>query len=336
MRWKSLEKPKRLDYDKDTLSPTFGKFFAEPFERGYAVTIGNSLRRILLSSIQAAAVTSVKIEGVLHEFSSIPGVAEDTTDIVLNLKQLRLKMEGEGPKKVRLTVSGEREVTARDIQTDATIEIINPDLHIATLTDRSAKLEMELEIDTGRGYVSAERNKRDDLAVGAIPMDSLFSPVTRVRIATEAARVGQVTDYDRLVLEIWTDGRMHPEDALAHSAKLLKDHLQIFINFEEEPEEELSERDQERDKMRDLLTRSVDELELSVRSSNCLKNANIKTIGDLVTKNEAEMLKYRNFGRKSLNEIKEIIVEMGLGLGMTPEMIGQMREPETTGKTKKK
>jgi DNA-directed RNA polymerase subunit alpha len=236
-------------------------------------------------------------------------------------------MEGEGPKTLRLSVSGDREVTARDIKTDGNVEIVNPDLHIATLTERDAKLEMELEIDHGRGYVSADRNKRDDLPVGSIPVDSLFSPVTRVRIDSENTRVGQMTDYDKLIMEIWTDGRIKPEDALAHAAKLLKDHLQIFINFEEEPEAQLIERDDERDKIKDLLSRSVDELELSVRSSNCLKNANIKTIGDLVVKSEAEMLKYRNFGRKSLNEIKEIISEMGLGLGMTPEAINALREP---------
>jgi DNA-directed RNA polymerase subunit alpha len=327
MRFKSLEKPKRLDYDKASLSPTYGKFYAEPFERGYAITIGNSLRRILLSSIEAAAVTVVRIEGVLHEFASIPGVAEDTTDIILNIKQLKLKMEGDGPKTIRLSVSGDREVTAKDIKTDGTIEIINPDLHIATLTERDAKLEIEMEVDHGRGYVSADRNKRDDLPVGSIPVDSLFSPVTRVRIDSENTRVGQMTDYDKLILEMWTDGRIQPEDALAHAAKLLKDHLQIFINFEEEPEAALGERDDDRDKLKDLLSRSVDELELSVRSSNCLKNANIKTIGDLVVKNEAEMLKYRNFGRKSLNEIKEIITEMGLGLGMTPEALNALREP---------
>jgi DNA-directed RNA polymerase subunit alpha len=327
MRFKSLEKPKRLDYDKETLSGTYGKFYAEPFERGYAITIGNSLRRILLSSIESAAVTVVRIDGVLHEFASIPGVAEDTTDIILNIKQLKLKMEGEGPKTIRLSVSGDREVTAKDIQADPSIEIVNPDLHIATLTERDAKLEIEMEVDHGRGYVSAERNKRDDLPIGSIPVDSLFSPVTRVRIDSENTRVGQMTDYDKLIMEIWTDGRIKPEDALAHAAKLLKDHLQIFINFEEEPEVALVERDDERDKIKDLLSRSVDELELSVRSSNCLKNANIKTIGDLVVKSEAEMLKYRNFGRKSLNEIKEIISEMGLSLGMTPEAINALREP---------
>lgn len=316
MKWKSLEKPKRLDYERETLTSTYGKFFAEPFERGYAITIGNSLRRILLSSIQAAAVTNVKIEGVLHEFATMPGVVEDVADIILNVKQLKLKMEGEGPVKIRLNVTGDREVTARDIQTDGNIEIINPDLHIATLTERNAKLEIEMDVDSGRGYVGADRNKRDDQPVGVIPVDALFSPVTRVKVDSENTRVGQMTDYDRMILEIWTDGRIKPEDALAHAAKLLKDHLQIFINFEEEPEEELVEMDEETDQLKDLLSRSVDELELSVRSSNCLKNANIKTIGDLVQKSEAEMLKYRNFGRKSLNEIKEIITEMGLSLGM--------------------
>lgn len=332
MRWKSLEKPKRLDYEKATLTPTYGKFFAEPFERGYAVTIGNSLRRILLSSIQAAAVTSVRIEGVLHEFASIPGVQEDVTDIILNIKQLKLRMEGDGPKTIRLEVSGDREVTARDIKADASIEVINPDLHLATLTERDAKLEIEMEVDSGRGYVSAEKNKREDLPVGSIPVDSLFSPVTRVRIDSENTRVGQMTDYDKLILEIWTDGRIKPEDALAHAAKLLKDHLQIFINFEEEPEEEVMAVSDEKDKLRDLLGRSVDELELSVRSSNCLKNANIKSIGDLVQKSEAEMLKYRNFGRKSLNEIKEIISEMGLELGMTPEALSALQPDRARAK----
>jgi DNA-directed RNA polymerase subunit alpha len=336
MKWKNLEKPKRLDCDRETLSATYGKFFAEPFERGYAVTIGNSLRRILLSSIQAAAVTSVKIEGVLHEFSAVAGVAEDTTNIILNLKQLKLKLNGEGPRKIRLEASGDREVTARDIVADPEVEILNPDLHIATLTERDAKLEMEIEVDSGRGYVSAERNKREDMPVGVIPVDSLFSPVTRVKVDTENTRVGQMTDYDKLILEIWTDGRFKPEDALAHAAKILKDLCQIFINFEEEPEEAAGEAEQEGDKLKELLTRSVDELELSVRSSNCLKNANIRTIGDLIQKSESEMLKYRNFGRKSLNEIKEIITEMGLSLGMKIDGAAAAGEAEVASKGKKK
>jgi DNA-directed RNA polymerase subunit alpha len=319
MKWKALEKPKRLDYERETLTETYGKFYAEPFERGYAISVGNSLRRVMLSSIQAAAVTSVKIEGVLHEFSSVPGVVEDTTDIILNVKQLKFKMAVDGPKKMRLNVSGDREVTAKDIVADADIEILNPELHIATLSERDAKLEMEIEVDNGRGYNTADKNKREDQTVGSIPVDSLYSPVTRVKLATENTRVGQMTDYEKLIMEIWTDGRIKPEDALAHAAKILKDHLQIFINFEEEPEESISEVDAERDRMRDLMVRSVDELELSVRSSNCLKNANIKGIGELVQKSESEMLKYRNFGRKSLNEIKEILTEMGLGLGMKIE-----------------
>ena len=328
MRIASLEKPKRLDYERDTLTETYGKFYAEPFERGYAITIGNSLRRILLSSIQAAAVTSIRVDGVMHEFSSIDGVVEDTTDIILNLKQLRLKMEDDGPRTIHLNVTGDKAVTAADIQTDGVVEVVNADLHIATLSERNTKLEIEMEVNVGRGYVPAERNKRDDMPVGTIPVDSLFSPVTRVKISSEDTRVGQMTDYDRLVMEIWTDGRIKPEDALAHASKILKDHLSIFINFEEEPEEELVEVDEEKDKLKDLLGRSVDELELSVRSSNCLKNANIKTIGDLVQKNEAEMLKYRNFGRKSLNEIKEIITEMGLGLGMNLDEMMSAREEE--------
>jgi len=316
MRWKSLVKPERLEYDKETLTPTYGKFVAEPFERGFGVTIGNSLRRILLSSIQAAAVTSVKIVGAVHEFSSLPGVVEDTTDIILNLKELKLKLHEEGPKTLHLNVSGEREVTAADIQADSAVEIINPGLHLATLSDRDAKLEMEIEIDFGRGYVMANKYRREDQPIGTIPVDSVFTPVTKVKIETENTRVGQITDYDKLIVEIWTDGRISPEDALGHSAKILKDNMTIFINFEEEPEEVVEEVDEEKERLKELLARSVEEMELSVRSGNCLKTASIKTIGDLVYKTEAEMLRYRNFGRKSLNEIKEILSEMGLSLGM--------------------
>ncbi len=316
MRWKSLVKPERLEYDKDSLTPTYGKFVAEPFERGFGVTIGNSLRRILLSSIQAAAVTSVRISGAVHEYSALPGVVEDTTDIVLNLKELKLKMHEDGPKTLRLNVSGEREVTAADIQTDGTVEIINPGLHLATLSDRDAKLEMEIEVDFGRGYVMANKYRHEDQPIGTIPVDAIFTPVTKVKLGTENTRVGQITDYDKLVVEIWTDGRISPEDALGHAAKLLKDHMTIFINFEEEPEEVVEEVDEEQERLRELLSRSVEEMELSVRSGNCLKTASIKSIGDLVRKSEAEMLRYRNFGRKSLNEIKEILSEMGLSLGM--------------------
>jgi DNA-directed RNA polymerase subunit alpha len=316
MRWKSLVKPERLEYDKETLTPTYGKFVAEPFERGFGITIGNSLRRILLSSIQAAAVTSVKIAGAVHEFSSLPGVVEDTTDIILNLKELKLKVHEEGTKVLHLNVSGEREVTAADIQPDAGVEVINPGLHLATLSDRDAKLEMEIEVDFGRGYVMANKYRREDQAIGTIPVDAVFTPVTKVKIETENTRVGQITDYDKLIIEIWTDGRISPEDALGHSAKILKDHTTIFINFEEEPEEVAEVVDEEQERLKELMARSVEEMELSVRSGNCLKTASIKTIGDLVHKTEAEMLRYRNFGRKSLNEIKEILAEMGLSLGM--------------------
>jgi DNA-directed RNA polymerase subunit alpha len=322
-------KPERLEYDKDTLTPTYGKFVAEPFERGFGVTIGNSLRRILLSSIQAAAVTAVRINGAVHEYSSLPGVVEDTTDIILNLKELKLKMHEDGPKTLRLNVSGEREVTAADIQTDGTVEIINPGLHIATLSDRDAKLEMEIEADFGRGYVMANKYRREDQPIGMIPVDAIFTPVIKVKLETENTRVGQITDYDKLIVEIWTDGRISPEDALGHSAKILKDHMTIFINFEEEPEEVVEEVDEEQERLKELLARSVEEMELSVRSGNCLKTASIKTIGDLVRKTEAEMLRYRNFGRKSLNEIKEILSEMGLSLGMDLKFVDN---PDSAGK----
>jgi DNA-directed RNA polymerase subunit alpha len=316
MKLKSLVKPERLDYDKETLTGNYGKFVAEPFERGFGITIGNSLRRILLSSIQGAAITAVRIAGAVHEYASLPGVVEDTMDIILNLKELKVKLHEDGPKMVRLTAAGEREVTAADIQTDSAVEILNPELHIATLSDRDAKLELEIEIDTGRGYVVANKNRREDQPLGTMPVDAVFTPVSQVKIATENTRVGQMTDYDRLLIEIWTDGRISPEDALGHAAKILKDNMTIFINFEEEPEEVVEEVDEEKERLKELLLRSVEEMELSVRSSNCLKTANIKTIGDLVQKSETEMLRYRNFGRKSLNEIKEILSEMGLSLGM--------------------
>jgi DNA-directed RNA polymerase subunit alpha len=329
MKWKSLVKPERLECDRETLTEKYGKFVAEPFERGFAITIGNSLRRILLSSIQAAAVTSVRIKGAVHEYSPLPGVIEDTTDIILNLKQLKLKLHEDGPKILRINATGEREVTAADIQPDSAVEIVNPDMHIATLNDRDANLEMEIEVNFGRGYVDASRNRREDQPLGTIPMDSIFTPVTMVKIGAENTRVGQMTDYDKLIMEIWTDGRIRPDDALAHAAKILKDHMPIFINFEEEPMEEVEEVDEEKEKLKELLNRSVEEMELSVRSSNCLKTANIKQIGELVQKTESEMLRYRNFGRKSLNEIKEILAEMGLSLGMdlttvqTPEAVGK-------------
>ena len=326
MKWKSLVKPDRLDYDRETLTPRYGKFVAEPFERGFGVTIGNSLRRILLSSIQAAAVTAVRINGAVHEYASLPGVVEDTMDIILNLKELKLKLHEDGTKILRLSAAGEREVTAADIQPDSAVEILNPDLHIATLSDRDAKLELEIEVEFGRGYVEAGKLKREDHPIHTMPVDAVFTPVSNVKVGTENTRVGQITDYDKLVLEIWTDGRISPEDALGHAAKILKDHTAIFINFEEEPEEQVEEVDEEQERLRELLGRSVEEMELSVRSSNCLKTANIKTIRDLVTKSENEMLRSRNFGRKSLNEILEILAEMGLALGMD---VGEPEKTET-------
>lgn len=313
--------PKFLDYEKGSLSTTYGKFIAEPFERGYGQSIGNSLRRILLSSIPGAAVSSVKFEGVPHEFSTMPGVLEDATDILLNLKELKIKLYSPGPKTLRLSVKGERNVVAADIQVDADVEILNPQLHLATLTEADASLEAEIEIVEGRGYVPADRNKREGQPIGVIPMDSIFTPVTQVKYTVESARIGQMTDYDKLILEIWTDGRIRPEDALAQSAKILRDSLQIFINFEEEPGQADDSMSEEEERLKELLNESVEELELSVRSANCLKTANIKTIGDLVRKTESDMLKYKNFGRKSLNEIKEILVGMGLSFGMDVDAI---------------
>ncbi|MCE5301029.1 MAG: DNA-directed RNA polymerase subunit alpha [Spirochaetia bacterium] len=315
MKWKNLQKPKKLD--KEELSEKFGRFVCEPFERGYAIAIGNALRRILLSSIPGAAITSVRIEGVQHEFATIKGVMEDVSEIILNLKQLNLVFEGDTPKKIYLEAGGEREVTAADITKDAEIKILNPELHIATLTSREAKISMEMEIDVGRGYVTADKNKRADMPIGTIPMDSIFTPVTNVKLEVENTRVGQITDYDKLILEITTDGRISAEASLTQASLILREYLNIFISQEGTVEDIKEEKiDEEKEKLKNMLSKSVEELELSVRSSNCLKNANIKSIADLVTKSEVDMLKYRNFGRKSLNEIKEVLVEMGLGLGM--------------------
>jgi len=315
IRTKDFQIPKKLEVDTETLSSTYGKFFAEPFERGFGTTIGNSIRRILLSSIAGAAVTYIKIEGVLHEFSTIPGVKEDVTDIVLNIKNLRFKLHTDRPKTVRLRKKGPGEAKAKDIIHDADVEVLNPELHIATL-DKEANLDIEMMIRIGSGYVPAERNKEEGMPIGVIPVDSIFTPVKRVNFTVENARVGRITDYDKLIMEIWTDGGVKPEDALAYAAKILKDHLTIFINFDEsiEPVQEQLE-DKKSDFNKNLL-RGVHELELSVRAANCLKNANIKSIGDLVQRSEAEMLRTKNFGRKSLNEIKEILAEMGLSLGM--------------------
>jgi len=314
--WKDLIRPKRLEVEKETLTPTYGKFTAEPFERGFGITIGNSLRRILLSSLQGGAITSLKIDGVLHEFSTIPGTKEDITEIILNLKEVRLKLHTEGPKTIRVKADGPKVLKAGDILTGDAVEILNPDHYIATLS-RDGKLSMEMVVKMGRGYVPAERNKEEGQPIGTIPMDAIFSPIKKVNYTVTNARVGQITDYDKLILEVWTDGSLNPEEAVAHSAKILKDQLSIFITFEEE-EEEMSypEDEEEKEAFNENLLRSVDELELSVRSANCLKHANIKLIGDLVQKTEAEILATKNFGRKSLNEIKEILTEMGLSLGM--------------------
>jgi DNA-directed RNA polymerase subunit alpha len=320
-------KPKRLEADEKSLTQTYGKFVGEPFERGYGTTIGNSLRRILLSSLYGAAITAVRIRGILHEFSTLPGVTEDVTDIVLNLKEVRVKLLDVPSDTIRLSVKGERNVTAADIVTGPRVEILNPDQHIATLS-KDANLEMEMVVKRGRGYVSAEHNKEEGDPVGTIPLDAIFSPVLKVNFNVTNARVGQRTDYDRLVMEVWTDGSVKPEDAVAYAARILQDQLTIFINFEEEAEiaEPLEEAIE--GKVNENLFRPVDELELSVRSANCLQNADIKFIGELVQRSEQEMLKTKNFGRKSLNEIREILHEMGLGFGMRLESFPNREELE--------
>jgi len=301
--------------DLETLSPIYGHFNAQPFERGFGTTIGNALRRVLLSSIEGAAITAVKIEGVLHEFTPIPNVTEDATNIIMNLKQVPLKLNVDHIKTIYLEVEQAGEVKSAGITQDPDVEILDPNVHIATVGE-GGKLKIEMRVRNGRGYVSADENFEEDLPIGYIPLDSVHSPIKRVNYAVEAARLGQTTDYDRLVLDVWTNGCIRPQDAVAQAAKIVKDHMYIFINFEEQPEEEEEEVDRDAERMFDNLKRSVEELELSVRSYNCLKNADIKTIADLVQKTEAEMLKTKNFGRKSLNEIKEILSEMGLSFGM--------------------
>jgi DNA-directed RNA polymerase subunit alpha len=324
--FKGFQKPKRLVANTETLTERYGMFTAQPFQRGFGTTIGNSLRRVLLSSIEGAAITAVRIEGVEHEFSPIPGVVEDATDIILNLKQIPFKLMGEGIKTVRLVSDRSGEVLSGQIQTDQDVEVLDRNLHVATVSE-GGKLAVEMRLKTGRGYVSADKNFDEDLALGYIPIDSVHSPVRKVNFNVEAARLGQMTDYDKLTLEVWTNGAISPQDAIGYAAKLLKDHMSIFINFEEVPEsaEEVSERGI--DKMSEQLNRSVEELELSVRSYNCLKNANIQTIGELVQKSEAEMLRTKNFGRKSLNEIKEILAGMGLSLGMRMDAHGRLVAP---------
>jgi DNA-directed RNA polymerase subunit alpha len=312
---KAFQKPKRLECDNTTLTNYYGKFVAEPFEQGFGLTIGNAMRRTLISALTGAAITSVKIEGVYHEFSTIPGVLEDTTDIILSLKEVRFKLYVDHSKTIYIKATGPGEVKAGDIITDADVEVLNPKLHIATL-DEGAQLEMEMTLEKGRGYVSAELNKKDDQPIGVIPIDAIFSPVRKVNFRVDDVFLGPTKTYDRLELEVWTDGSIVPEDAIAQAAKILKEHWSIFIKFEDQEEDEVEAVDEKLIMLQETLDRSVNELELSVRSYNCLKNANIKTIRDLVQKTDAEMLKTKNFGRKSLNEIKEILAKMGLSLGI--------------------
>jgi DNA-directed RNA polymerase subunit alpha len=316
MKWKNLVLPKDLSKDEESATERYTRFVMEPLERGFGVTLGNALRRVLLSAIQGAAVTSLRIEGVLHEFSTIPGVYEDVTQIVLNLKKLRVKVLSDDPKTITLPIDGKGKYNAGMIQTDPEVMILNPDQHILELTENK-KFNVEIDVETGRGYVLAEQNKRPERPVGTIWVDSLFSPVTKVNYVVENTRVGQRTDYDKLMLDVWTDGSMSPEEAVGFSAKLLSDHLRYFIHIDEEIEiaEEKAE-DEETVRIRNLLNTRVDELELSVRSSNCLRAANIQTLRDLVTRTESDMLKYRNFGRKSLTELTSILEELGLTWGM--------------------
>ncbi len=316
--WKGFQKPKRLEVETETLSTTYGKFYAQPFERGFGTTIGNALRRVLLSSIEGAAITAVKIEGVLHEFSSLPGVVEDVTDMILNLKQIPIKMHTTEEKILTLDIERKGKVTAADLQGDSTIEILDPAAPIATLSE-NGKLQMELRVSMGRGYVSADKNFDEEMGIGYIPIDSVHSPVRRCNYHVEAARIGQATDYDRLVLEVWTNGTVAPADAVGLAATLLRDHLTIFVNAEHETALEGIGEGELPENLAEYLNRSVDELELSVRSANCLKNAGIRSIRDLVQKSERDMLETKNFGRKSLNEIRDILRPMGLSLGMELE-----------------
>jgi len=335
MKWRNLLMPKEITREGEAVDPMGGKFVIEPLERGFGLTLGNVLRRTLLSSIQGVAITAVRIQGVLHELSNIPGVIEDVTDIILNLKQLVLVMHSDSPKFLQLKVKKQGPVTAGDITEDPDIDIINKDLVICTATE-AAEVEMEILVGHGRGYVPAEMHVLEEYDIGLVPVDSNFSPVRKVAYAVENTRVGQRTDYDRLILEVKTDGSVNPEDALGFAAKIIKDHMLLFIKFDEsQMKEEVEEEfDEEIEKLRELLSRSVEELELSVRSGNCLRRANIKTLGDLVARSESEMLKYRNFGKQSLKEITEILAGMGLYLGMDVAAIlsgkvPQQEEPET-------
>lgn len=314
--WKDFEMPSRVEVEESSYTPTYGKFVVEPFERGYGTTIGNSLRRVLLSSLEGAAVTSVKIEGVQHEFSGVPGVTEDVSEIIRNVKQLVLKSHSRSPKTLMISADKKGDITASDIETDETVEVLNPDLHIATLT-KPSKFRLEMEMGIGRGYVPADRNRKESQPIGVISVDSIFSPVTRVNFRVENTRVGQMTDYDRLILEIWTNGSMNPKEALLTAAHILQKHLEVFSAFGEVLSEDgATEEEALSPDAVEKLRMPVSELELSVRSANCLREAKIKSIADLVQKSEGEMLKYRNFGKKSLAEILEILKGMGFGFGM--------------------
>jgi DNA-directed RNA polymerase subunit alpha len=325
MKWKSMQMPKEVILDEKTATPTYGRFGIEPLERGFGHTLGTAFRRVLLSSIQGAAITAIRINGILHEFSTIPGILEEVTDIVLNLKRIRVKLLGDEGKTIVLSVDSKGEYKARDIQTDPGVEIVNPDLHLVTLND-NVNFRMEMDVDTGRGFVSADQNRKPGLPAGTIYLDARFSPIVKVNYSVEDTRVGQKTDYDKLMIELWTDGTITPDEALTFSAKLIRDHLSIFAKVDQEMEVVEEEKvDEEVVRVSNLLKMRVDELELSVRSSNCLHAANIVTLEDLVRKTEQEMLKYRNFGRKSLNELNQILSELGLSFGMDVE---KYREPE--------
>jgi len=328
MLWKGFQRPKRLEFDRETLTDRFGRFHAQPFERGFGTTIGNAMRRVLLSSIEGAAITAVRIDGVMHEFSPIPGVVEDATDIILNLKQIPLKLHADTTKTLYVKVTKPGEVKARDIVADGDVEILEPDAHVATVSE-GGSLVMEMRLKRGRGYVAADRNFDDDLGIGWIPIDSVHSPVKKVNYLVEAARLGQTTDYEKLTVDVWTNGAISPRDAVSNAAKLVREHLTIFVNLEDVGETlpEAAAEASHGAVSNENLAKSVEELELSVRSYNCLKNANIRTIRELVQKTEAEMLKTKNFGRKSLNEIKEILQTMGLSLGM------RLDQPSPQGQT---
>ena len=329
--WHTIIKPKCLEVEEETLTLTYGRFTAEPFERGFGITLGNSLRRIMIASLQGAAITAVRIDGILHEFSTIPGVREDVTEIVLNLKEARLKLHSDGPETVYIKAKGEGAVTAKDIIVNSNVEVLNPELHIATLS-ADATLHMELTVNRGRGYCPAEKNRHPNQPIGTIPIDSIFSPIRKVNYNITHARVGQITDYDKLSLEVWTDGSISPEDAVAYAAKIIQTQLKLFINFDEGPDPDPVEVKVAQPPVNPNIYKNIDELELSVRSSNCLRNANIRYIGELVQRSEPEMLKTKNFGRKSLNEIKEILSDMGLTLGMK---LDEFVPPEDTVAVKK-